>query len=176
MYLGKKRGRTPKFRLTVECARTNSRKEAVWTRTTRTPANRENSAHVRGYTDRFRVFSATGSEKFRRITTPKEVTKARLLGHRRRSHRYPGARPGPRDIPGRSRTSATSHDRAAAKTQHHKSCANSDSSNPRLCEPVLTILGQTTTLESNPDHQEEPRSPARPQEQPRQASYQRHET
>ena len=86
---------------------------------------------------------------------PEEITKARLLGYRRHRHRDPGARPGHRNIPGRSRTSATSHDRAAATTQHHESRANGDSANPRVREPVFPVLRKTTAQEDPTDHQED---------------------
>ena len=137
--------------------RTNKRKEEVRARTTRTPTNRETSAQVRGYTDHFRVFSATSREDPRGITTTEEVTKARLLGYRRRRHRDPGSRPGHRNNPGRSRTSATSHDRAAATTQHLTSRANGDSANPRVREPIFPILRETTAKEIPTDHQEDAR-------------------
>ena len=69
----------------------------------------------------------------------------------------PGALPGPRNRPGRSRTSATSHDRAAATTQHLESRANGDRANPRVREPVLPVLRKTTAKEDHTDHQEETR-------------------
>ena len=69
----------------------------------------------------------------------------------------PGARPGPRKNPGRSRNSATSHDRAAATTQHLKSRANGDSANPRVREPIFPILRETTAKECLTDHQEDTR-------------------
>ena len=69
----------------------------------------------------------------------------------------PGARPGHRNIPGRSRTSATSDDRAAATTQHLKSSANGDSANPRVREPIFPILQEATAKVIPTDHQEDAR-------------------
>ena len=92
----------------------------------------------------------------RGITTPTEVTEERLLGHNRRCHMDPGARPVPRNNPGKSSTSATSHDRAAATIQHLKSRANGDSANPRVCEPVSQVYERppprrtTQTTKKNP--------------------------
>ena len=63
------------FRLTVKCARTNSRKKEVRARTTRTPTNRETSAHASGYTDHFRVFGATSSKDLGGIATPRKSLK-----------------------------------------------------------------------------------------------------
>ena len=77
-----------------------------------------------------------------------------MLGYNRRSHRDHGARPGPSNIHGRSRTSATSHDRAAATTQHLESRANGDCANPRVREPVFPVLRKTTAQEDPTDHQE----------------------
>ena len=63
------------LRPTGECARTNSRKNEVWARTTRTPINRETIAPASGYTDHFRVFSATSRKDPRGIATPRKSLK-----------------------------------------------------------------------------------------------------
>ena len=144
-----------KIRLTVKCARTNPRRGEVLVRTTRTPTNWEPSAQDRGYTDHFRIFSATSMEDPRGNATPEEVTKARLFGYRLRRHRDPGAQPGHRNNSGRSRNSATSHDRAAATTQQLTSRANGDSAYPRIREPFFQVLRKTPAKEVPTDHQED---------------------